>query len=50
MTRYRNFKTLATPRPVQLSCVSVDSSGDLVAAGGKDVFEVIILLCSIGFC
>ena len=40
MARYRNFKTLTTPRPVQLSCVSVDSSGDLVAAGGKDVFEV----------
>ena len=40
MTRYRNFKTLTTPRPVQLSCVSVDSSGDLIGAGGKDVFEV----------
>ena len=40
MTRYRNFKTLTTPRPVQLSCVSVDSSGDLIAAGGQDVFEV----------
>ena len=40
LTRYRNFKTLTTPRPVQLSCVSVDSSGDLIAAGGKDVFEV----------
>jgi len=40
MTRYRNFKTLTTPRPVQLSCVCVDSSGDLIAAGGLDVFEV----------
>lgn len=40
MTRYRNFKTLTTPRPVQLSCVGVDSSGDLIAAGGLDVFEV----------
>ena len=40
MARYRNFKTLATPRPVQLGCVAVDSSGDLVAAGGTDVFEV----------
>jgi len=42
MTRYRNFKTLTTPRPVQLGCVSVDSSGDLVAGGGIDVFEVYI--------
>lgn len=40
MTRYRNFKTLTTPRPVQLGCVGVDCSGDLVAAGGIDVFEV----------
>jgi len=40
MTRYRNFKTFTTPRPVQLSCLSVDSSGDLIAAGGQDVFEI----------
>merc|ERR1711962_763326 len=40
MARYRNFKTLTTPRPVQLGCVGVDSSGDLVAGGGSDVFEV----------
>ena len=40
MARYRNFKTLTTPRPVQLGCVGVDCSGDLVAAGGRDVFEV----------
>lgn len=40
MTRYRNFKTFTTPRPVQLSCISVDSSGDLIAAGGQDVFEI----------
>jgi len=42
MKRYRNFKTLTTPRPVQLSCVTVDSSGDLVAAGGIDVFETYV--------
>ena len=40
MARYRNFKTLATPRAVQLGCLAVDSSGDLVAAGGRDVFEI----------
>jgi len=40
MARYRNFKTLTTPRPVQLGCIGVDCSGDLVAAGGIDVFEV----------
>jgi len=40
LARYRNFKTFTTPRPVQLSCVSVDSSGDLIVAGGQDVFEI----------
>ncbi|XP_025828852.1 periodic tryptophan protein 2 homolog [Agrilus planipennis] len=40
--RYRNFRTLTTPRPVQLSCVAVDSSGEFVAAGGQDVFEVFL--------
>jgi len=48
MTRYRNFKTLATPRPAQLSCISVDSGGDLVAAGGQDVFEVFLWSLSTG--
>jgi len=42
MARYRNFKTFTSPRPVQFSCVSVDSSGEFVAAGGHDVFEVFL--------
>ena len=50
MARYRNFKTLATPRPVQLGCVAVDSSGDLVAAGGTDVFEVYLWSLTTGRC
>ena len=40
MARYRNFKTFTTPRPVQLSCVSVDAGGDLIVGGGQDVFEI----------
>jgi len=40
MTRYRNFKTFTTPRPVQLSCITVDASGDMIASGGQDVFEI----------
>merc|ERR1719210_625586 len=39
-TRYRNFRTFASPRPAQFGCLAVDSSGDLVAAGGVDVFEI----------
>lgn len=40
MVRYRNFKTLTAPRLVQFSCVAVDFSGDLVAAGAQDVFDI----------
>ena len=39
-TRYRNFRTFTSPRPAQFGCLSVDASGDLVAAGGVDVFEI----------
>ncbi|KAJ8922015.1 hypothetical protein NQ315_008654 [Exocentrus adspersus] len=38
--RYRNFKTFTSTRPVQFSCVAVDSSGEFVAAGGQDIFEI----------
>ncbi|KAJ1517951.1 hypothetical protein HMI54_003244 [Coelomomyces lativittatus] len=40
--RYRNFKTYTTPTPVQFSALTVDVTGDLVAAGGKDVFDIFI--------
>ena len=40
MARYRNFRTFASPRPAQFGCLAVDSSGDLVAAGGTDVYEI----------
>jgi periodic tryptophan protein 2 len=41
-TRYRNFRTFTSPRPVQFGCISVDSSGELIAAGGVDVYEVFL--------
>lgn len=40
--RYRNFRTFTTPKPAQLVCVSVDNSGEFVAAGGQDVFEIFL--------
>ncbi|XP_037297331.1 periodic tryptophan protein 2 homolog isoform X2 [Manduca sexta] len=42
LTRYRNFRTLTSPSLVQFSCVGVDSSSELCAAGGQDVFEIFI--------
>lgn len=40
MARYRNFRTFTSPRPAQFGCVAVDSSGELIAAGGTDVYEI----------
>jgi periodic tryptophan protein 2 len=41
-TRYRNFRTFTSPRPAQFSSLSVDLSGDLVASGATDVYEVFL--------
>ena len=40
LIRYRNFKTLTTPTPVQLCSLAVDGSGEVVAAGTIDTFEI----------
>lgn len=41
--RYRNFRVLVGPPPRrQFGCVAVDASGDLVAAGCTDTFEIIV--------
>ncbi|KAI0244836.1 U3 snoRNP protein [Massospora cicadina] len=42
LLRYRNFRTFTTPEPVQLSCLAVDPSGELVCAGSIDTFEVFV--------
>ncbi|KRT80091.1 WD40 domain-containing protein, partial [Oryctes borbonicus] len=46
--RYRNFRVLTTPRPIQLTCVAIDSSGEFVAAGGQDVFEIFLWSVKLG--
>ncbi|KAL5256599.1 hypothetical protein ACHWQZ_G011746 [Mnemiopsis leidyi] len=38
--RYRNFRTMTCPTPVQFSCVACDTSGEIVAAGTTDTFQV----------
>uniref|UniRef100_A0A1I8FW62 Utp12 domain-containing protein n=2 Tax=Macrostomum lignano TaxID=282301 RepID=A0A1I8FW62_9PLAT len=40
--RYRNFRTLVSPTPLQLSCLDADPSGDLIAAGCLDEFHLLI--------
>ncbi|KDQ23439.1 hypothetical protein PLEOSDRAFT_1114438 [Pleurotus ostreatus PC15] len=40
LVRYRNFRTFTSPAPVQFSSLAVDPSGEVVAAGSTDSFEV----------
>ncbi|KZS87249.1 WD40 repeat-like protein, partial [Sistotremastrum niveocremeum HHB9708] len=42
LVRYRNFRTFTSPSPVQFSCLAVDPSGEVVAAGSTDSFEIFI--------
>ena len=42
LIRYRNFRTFTSPSPVQFSCLAVDPSGEVVAAGSVDSFQVFL--------
>eukprot|EP00026_Physarum_polycephalum_P000323 Phypoly_transcript_00323.p1 GENE.Phypoly_transcript_00323~~Phypoly_transcript_00323.p1 ORF type:complete len:955 (+),score=97.26 Phypoly_transcript_00323:2285-5149(+) len=42
LLRYRNFRTLTAPSPTQFSCLAVDPSSEIVAAGSLDTFEVVV--------
>ncbi|XP_055921659.1 periodic tryptophan protein 2 homolog [Eupeodes corollae] len=46
--RYRNFRTFTSPRPVQFACVAIDYSGELIVAGGQDVFEIYLWSVKLG--
>lgn len=46
--RYRNFRTFTSPKPVQFSCVAIDYSGELVAAGAQDEFEIFLWSMKLG--
>lgn len=48
IVRYRNFRTFASPEPVQFASVAVDQSGELVAAGGQDTFEIYLWSMKLG--
>ncbi|BET00247.1 periodic tryptophan protein 2 [Nesidiocoris tenuis] len=48
LLRYRNFRTLTTPRPVQFASLAIDSSSEFVAAGGQDVFEIYLWSLKVG--
>ncbi|KAI0157360.1 periodic tryptophan protein 2 [Xylariaceae sp. FL1272] len=40
LIRYRNFRTFTAPTRLSFSCMSVDPSGEVVAAGSLDSFDI----------
>ncbi|QDZ19435.1 WD40 repeat domain-containing protein [Chloropicon primus] len=40
LIRYRNFRTFKATEPAQFSCLAIDPSGEIIAAGSKDTFQV----------
>ncbi|CAM9569764.1 unnamed protein product, partial [Ectocarpus sp. 6 AP-2014] len=42
LVRYKNFRTLVTPQPAQLTSLALDGSGEVVVAGAMDPFEVYV--------
>lgn len=42
LVRYRNFRTMTTPEPVQFGSLAVDPSGEVVCAGSLDTFQIYV--------
>lgn len=40
LVRYRNFRTFTAPSRLSFSCLAVDPSGEVVAAGSLDSFDI----------
>ncbi|KAK6080212.1 hypothetical protein SCUP515_03637 [Seiridium cupressi] len=40
LIRYRNFRTFTAPTRLQWDCMAVDPSGEVVAAGSRDSFDI----------
>jgi periodic tryptophan protein 2 len=42
LIRYKNFRTMTSPTPVQFTCVAVDASGEIVCAGALEPFSIYV--------
>eukprot|EP00798_Chlamydomonas_sp_ICE-L_P014256 gene14256-20229_t len=42
LLRYRNFRTMTSPTPVQFGSLAVDPAGEIVAAGTADTFQIYV--------
>jgi periodic tryptophan protein 2 len=40
LVKYRNFRTFTTPKPAQFSSLAIEASGDIVAAGALEPYEI----------
>ena len=48
LVRYKPFRTFTTPTPVQFSSLAIDPSGEIVAGGTLDPFEIYVFSVSNG--
>lgn len=42
LIRYRNYRTLVPPTHTQLASLAIDGSGEIVAAGSLDTYEIFV--------
>lgn len=42
LVRYRNFRTMTSPKPTQFHSLATDDSGEVVVAGAMDPFEIYV--------
>ncbi|CCI41839.1 unnamed protein product [Albugo candida] len=42
LNRYRNFRVMTTPDPMQFTCLALDQSGQIVCAGSLDLFNIYV--------
>mmetsp|Transcript_40984 Transcript_40984/g.65913 ORF Transcript_40984/g.65913 Transcript_40984/m.65913 type:complete len:619 (+) Transcript_40984:942-2798(+) len=42
LVRYRNFRTMVAPTPVQFTSLAIDGEGEVVCAGAMDPFEIYV--------
>ena len=41
LVKYRNFRTMTTPKPAQFRCLAIEAGGgDIVAAGSIEPYDV----------
>jgi periodic tryptophan protein 2 len=40
LVRYRNFRTFTAPERLQFTCLATDTSGEVIAAGSLDSFDI----------